>query len=330
MQTTDHEPSAVEISIVVPLFNEVGNVAELHSRLTQTLEGTGRPYEIILIDDGSTDGTRDALDRVCEQDPHVVAIRLRRNFGQTAALAAGFDHARGDIIISMDGDLQHEPKEIPRFLEKLDEGYDIVSGWRQDRPEAWLTRRIPSLIANKIMALLSGVALHDFGTTFKAYRKEVIENIHLFGDLHRFVPALASRIGAEIAEIPIECAPRKSGSSKYNLKRVPRVLFDLITVKYLISYLASPLRVFGSMALLSFGSGFGISAILLVLYLCDPVKLSIREQHMALLIFSAILMIMGMQLITMGLSAEISARVYHAVRNQPIYVIREIVRKEAE
>ena len=224
----------LELSIVVPLFNEIGTLDELHRRLTQVIVLMGLDTEIIYVDDGSTDGTAEAITTVAARDPRVHAIRLARNYGQTAGLAAGFDAARGAVIVAMDGDLQHEPEEIPKLLAKLDEGYDIVSGWRERRVDGYWTRRLPSMIANRLMAKLSGVSLHDFGTTFKAYRAPVIKRIRLYGDLHRFIPALASWGGARIAEVPIKNIPRPQNASHYGLSRTWRVMADLVTVRFLL------------------------------------------------------------------------------------------------
>ena len=237
--------SAVKYSIVVPLYNEVTNIAPLYVRLTQVMEGRDEPYEIVMIDDGSKDDTPRALQLIAGDDSRVRVVTLRRNFGQTAALKAGFDAAKGDIIISMDGDLQHDPEEIPAFIAKLDEGWDVVSGWRAQRRDRWLTRRLPSRIANWMMAKLSGVALHDFGTTFKAYRRETIKNIPLYGELHRFIPALAVWSGAQITEIPINNPPRQNGKSNYGISRTLHVFLDLLSIKFLLDFSTRPLHFFG-------------------------------------------------------------------------------------
>ena len=221
------EPNPVTYSIVVPLYNEQESVPQLYVKIIDVMDTIGDPFEIVFVDDGSRDGTLRQLSEIARDDARVLVVCLRRNFGQTAALKAGFDHCQGEIIISMDGDLQHDPAEIPKFIEKMKEGYDIVSGWRVARTDAWLTRRIPSRVANGIMAKLSRVELHDFGTTFKAYRREIISEINLYGELHRFIPALASWAGATIAEVPITNVPRKSGKSNYGISRTIRVLLDL-------------------------------------------------------------------------------------------------------
>src|SRR5262245_786199 len=236
----------IQYSIVVPLYNEESNVLPLYERIVQAMEAIPDRYQIIFIDDGSRDLTYKVLTEISDQDSRVVVIRLRRNFGQTPALQAGFDFARGDIIISMDGDLQHDPAEIPAFIEKINEGYDIVSGWRFVRRDAWLTRKLPSRAANWLIAKLSGVDLHDFGTTFKAYRSETIKHLQLYGDSHRFIPALASWSGATIAEIPIKNINRQNGKSNYGLWRTITVLLDLIALKFLLDYSTKPLQFFGS------------------------------------------------------------------------------------
>src|SRR5207248_6869249 len=252
----NHSP--IQFSIVVPFFNEQENIPPLYMKLTEVMDGIGEPYELVFIDDGSKDNTFKVLSDIYEHDRRVNVVRLRRNFGQTAALKAGFDFARGEVIISLDGDLQHDPAEIPRFVEKIEEGYDLVSGWRYQRKDAWLTRQLPSLTANWMMAKLSGIKLHDFGTTFKAYRREIIQEIQLYGELHRFIPALASSAGAKIAEVPIENLQRKSGRSNYGIGRTIRVFLDLIIVKFLLDYSTRPLQFFGVMG------GCGASAGMLI------------------------------------------------------------------
>src|SRR6266699_3908151 len=235
----------VRYSVVIPLFNEQDNVRPLYSRVIQAMREVSDNYEIVFVDDGSRDQTLKMLSEICEEDARVIVIRLRKNFGQTAALKAGFDFARGEVIISMDGDLQHDPDEIPRFVEKIEEGYDLVSGWRHQRKDAWLTRQVPSRVANWMMAKLSGIELHDFGTTFNAYRREIIQEIQLYGELHRFIPALAGSSGAKIAEVPIENPHRKNGRSNYGIGRTIRVFLDLMIVKFLLDYSTRPLQFFG-------------------------------------------------------------------------------------
>jgi len=319
---------APNLSIVVPLFNEIGTLDELHRRLTASLFLIGRPSEIIYVDDGSSDGTREALADLAAHDSQVRVIPLARNYGQTAALAAGFDAAAGDIIVAMDGDLQHQPEEIPKLLAKLDEGYDIVSGWREQRVDNLWTRRLPSKAANWLMARLSGVELHDFGTTFKAYRSPVIKRIRLYGDLHRFIPALASWGGARIAEVPIANVPRPRNQSHYGLSRTWRVAADLITVRFLLRYVTRPLHFFGPVGLGSLAAGTAgggwIAATKIVTG--APVFLA----HGPLLLLSAVLIQTGAVLIGLGLLAEILTRIYMDGRHRRIYTVaRQVPRGRA-
>src|SRR2546429_888214 len=252
----------IRYSIVVPFFNEEENIPPLYMKLTEVMDSIGEPYELVFVDDGSRDNSFRVLSEIYEHDRRVNLIRLRRNFGQTPALKAGFDFARGSIIISMDGDLQHDPEEIPRFLEKIEEGFDLVSGWRHNRRDHWLMRQLPSRAANWMMAKLSGIDLHDFGTTFKAYRREIIQEIQLYGELHRFIPALASSTGARIAEVPIENLHRKSGKSNYGIGRTIRVFLDLIIVKFLLDYSTRPLQFFGLLGVAGAGLGFLLACFL--------------------------------------------------------------------
>jgi len=320
--------NATKFSIVVPLYNEEDNVVPLYARLTQVMTGLDQPYEIIFVDDGSKDGTLVALNAIYDNDSRVRIVSLRRNFGQTAALKAGFDLASGEIIISMDGDLQHEPEEIPSFLAKMEEGYDLVSGWRYRRLDRWLTRRLPSRIANWIMAKCSGVPLHDFGTTFKAYRREVIQSIQLYGELHRFIPALATWSGARIAEIPIKNCPRQNGKSNYGISRAFRVFLDLLSIKFLLDYSTRPLHFFGFFGLLAGGTGSFISAFLVFKKLM--LHQEIMLQNGPLLITAAVLIIAGVQLLCLGLVCEILSRTYYESQKKPIYATRVIRSREPE
>src|SRR5262245_11081828 len=314
--------NAIKFSIVVPLYNEEDNVAPLYVRLTQVMTGLEEPYEIIFVDDGSRDGTLEALNAIYDNDSRVRIVSLRRNFGQTAALKAGFDLAAGEIIISMDGDLQHEPEEIPSFLAKLEEGYDLVSGWRYRRLDRWLTRRLPSRIANWVMAKFSGVPLHDFGTTFKTYRREVIQSIQLYGELHRFIPALATWSGARIAEIPIKNCPRQNGKSNYGLSRIFRVFLDLLSIKFLLDYSTRPLHFFGLLGLVAGGAGSFISALLILKKLV--LHESVLLQNGPLMIAAAVLMVAGVQRLCLGLACEILSRTYYESQKKPIYAARAI------
>jgi glycosyltransferase involved in cell wall biosynthesis len=310
-----------ELSIVVPLYNEEANIDELYTRLTQVLLQVGKTFEVVFVDDGRRDGTFRLLADIQTRDNKVHVIRLRRNFGQTGALAAGFDFAEGDIIVAMDGDLQHSPEDVPRLLERSAEGYDVVSGWRERRVDNFLLRRLPSLIANRMMAWLSGLPLHDFGTTFKAYRREVIKNVELFGQLHRFIPALATMQGVTIAEVPITDSVRQRGTSNYGLSRTLRVLFDLLTVKFLIHYLQRPLQFFGLWGLSMSGVGFMLLAGVTLLKIFFNVSI---YEYLGSLLLGMLLLILGIQLVALGLEAELSARIYHTVNKLKIYTIREI------
>jgi len=316
------KPGGLQLSVVVPLFNEVGTVEELHRRLTAVLFLIGLRSEIVYVDDGSSDGTREALAEIAARDPHARFIPLARNYGQTAALAAGFDAAAGEVIVAMDGDLQHQPEEIPKLLAKLYEGWDIVSGWREQRVDNLWTRRLPSKAANWLMAKLSGVALHDFGTTFKAYRADVIKGIRLYGDLHRFIPALASWNGARIAEVPIANIPRPSNQSHYGLSRTWRVAADLITVRFLLRYVTRPLHFFGPLgfACMAAGVAGGGWAALTKLLTGAPIFLA----HGPLLLLSAVLIQTGAMLIGLGLLAEVMIRIYMDGRRRRIYTIARV------
>jgi glycosyltransferase involved in cell wall biosynthesis len=316
------EPLSVAYSIVVPLFNEQESVPQLYVKIIDVMDTVGEPFEIVFVDDGSRDGTFRQLSEIARDDGRVLVVRLRRNFGQTAALKAGFDHSQGEIIISMDGDLQHDPAEIPKFIEKMKEGYDIVSGWRVSRTDAWLTRQFPSLVANRIMAKLSRVDLHDFGTTFKAYRREILSEIHLYGELHRFIPALASWSGASIGEVPITNIPRKSGKSNYGISRTIRVLLDLISIKFLLDYSTRPLQLFGLPGLACLVTGVPICLWLVIAKLVSGQD--VITSHGPLLLMGAVLMLAGIQFIAVGLIGELLARTYYESQDKPVYSVREL------
>ena len=315
--------SEIGYSVVVPLFNEQENVPQLYVRIIDAMDALGESYEIVFVDDGSKDGTFRLLSEIAADDARVVVVRLRRNFGQTSALKAVFDHARGEIIISMDGDLQHDPAEIPRFIEKIQEGYDIVSGWRVERTDHWLMRQLPSRVANWIMAKLSRVDLHDFGTTFKAYRREILSEIHLYGELHRFIPALASWSGASVAEVPITNIRRKKGKSNYGISRTIRVLLDLLSVKFLLDYSTRPLQFFGLPGLLCLAGGAGIG-----LWIFGRKALfdeGLLANHGPLIILGVALVMGGIMFIAIGLIGELLARTYYESQNKPVYTVREFV-----
>ena len=315
------------LSIVVPLFNEVATIPELHRRLTEVLVMIGLHSEIVYVDDGSSDGTAEALTEIAALDSRVRVIPLARNYGQTAALAAGFDAASGEMIVAMDGDLQHAPEEIPKLLAKLAEGYDIVSGWREQRVDNLWTRRLPSKIANWLMAKLSGVSLHDFGTTFKAYRAPVIKRIRLHGDLHRFIPALASWGGARIAEVPIANIPRPQNQSHYGLSRTWRVAADLITVRFLLRYVTRPLHFFGPIGFASVAAGAAAGTWVMGTKLITGAPVFL--EHGPLLLLSAVLIQTGIMLIGLGLLAELVTRIYMDGRHRRIYTVAAM-QKEPE
>jgi glycosyltransferase involved in cell wall biosynthesis len=309
---------APAVSVVIPLFDEADNVEDLHRELTASLEAMGRSYEVILVDDGSTDGTRDLLEAMEARDPRVRVLRLRRNFGQTAAFSAGFDHARGEIVITSDGDLQNDPADIPRLVAKLEEGFDIACGWRRRRRDP-LSRRVPSFFANRLISWATGVRLHDYGCSLKAIRAEVVRGLRLYGEMHRFIPAVASWMGVTVAEIPVSHRPRTRGRSKYGLGRTLRVLLDLFTVKFLLSYGTRPAHLFGLMGLTSGGAGFLILAYLSYIRLFEDTAIGGRP----LLLLGALLFLTGVILVNFGLLGELLVRTYHESQGKPIYVIQE-------
>src|ERR1700723_3817600 len=309
--------ATIRYSIVVPFFNEQENIPPLYMKLTEVMDSVGEPYELVFVDDGSRDNTFKVLSEIYEHDRRVNLVRLRRNFGQTAGLKAGFDFARGEIIISMDGDLQHDPEEIPRFLEKIEEGYDLVSGWRHERKDHWLMRQIPSRAANWMMARLSGIDLHDFGTTFKAYRREIIQEIQLYGELHRFIPALAGSTGGRITEVPITDLARKNGKSNYGIGRTLRVFLDLIIVKFLQDYSTRPLQFFGLLGV--GGVLLGLLDAVYLLYEKFAHGVSVMSQHGPLVDPRVALIVPGGQFGSMGLLGENIPRTYYESQNKPIY-----------
>jgi glycosyltransferase involved in cell wall biosynthesis len=323
----DRTAKVPRYSVVVPLHNEAKTLKELHRGITATMNRREEPWEMVLVDDGSTDGTLAILQELHETDPpHVAVVQLRRNYGQTGALMAGFDHSRGEVIISLDGDLQHDPSEIPNFISKIEEGYDLVSGWRVSRSDAFLTRKLPSRIANWLMSKVSGVELHDFGTTFKAYRRELLADLHLYGDLHRFVPALFALNGARIAEIPISDKGRNTGKSHYGLSRTFRVMFDLLTVGFLLRYMTRPLHLFGKLFLACSGVSFLIGLFLLYRKLFEGVH--VFQQHGPLALLATGIMLAGFQFLAIGLIGEIVVRVYFESQDKKIYDVRKVYRRD--
>jgi len=316
------------LSVVIPIHNEEPSILPLYDRLTAVLERVRKPYEIIFVDDASTDRSFDLLANLVETDGRLKVVRLRRNFGQTAALAAGFDESQGNVIISLDGDLQHAPEDIPALLEKIDEGYDIASGWRKNRLDNAVTRKIPSRVANWMMAKVSKVELRDFGTTFKAYRAEVLKDVNLYGELHRFIPALAAFYGARVAEVPIRNLPRSSGGSHYGLGRTFRVMFDIFTIWFLLKYFTRPMHFFGKWGLLTAGGGGIILAWLGIEKLWTGAD--IIEQHGPLMMLGALALVTGVILFCTGLLGEVLTRTYFESQGRHIYAVREIrTRREA-
>ena len=313
------------VSIVIPLHNEARTLRELYETVRSTMAGQEKTWELVLVNDGSTDETPSILDALHREDARVAVIHLRRNHGQTPALAAGFDHALGEIIVALDGDMQHDPTEIPNFIEKIEEGYDLVSGWRVSRSDALVTRKIPSRVANWLMGRISGVELHDFGTTFKAYRREILNDLRLYGELHRFVPALVAINGARMVEIPIRDLGRNQGRSHYGISRTFRVMFDLLTVGFLMRYMQRPLHLFGKLFLACSGTSAGIGIFLLFRKLFAGVHLF--QEHGPLTLLAAVLMLAGIQFLMAGLLGEVLVRVYYEAQDKKIYSVRRVCRR---
>jgi glycosyltransferase involved in cell wall biosynthesis len=309
----------VDLSIVVPVYNEEDNIHGIHREVVEALGESGIDFELILVDDGSTDGSFRNLRQIAAADDRVRVIRLRRNFGQTAAMAAGFDAASGRVVIPMDGDLQNDPADIPRLLAKIDEGFDVVSGWRRDRKDAFLNRTLPSILANRFISGMTGVRLHDYGCTLKAYRREVLDGINLYGEMHRFVPALASQIGARVTEVPVNHRPRLHGTSKYGIFRTLRVILDLLTVKFLLTYSTRPIQLFGRLGVYTLLASFLSGGVTVYMKLF----LNTSMNRNPLLLLTALLLFMGVQFIVLGLLGELNARTYYEAQGKPIYVVKE-------
>jgi len=309
------------LSILIPIFNEEENIPSLYDRLLAALKKIGRPYEVIFIDDGSSDGSLEILLDISKKNSNVKIISFSRNFGQTAALSAGIDCSRGEILIPMDGDLQNDPEDILPLLEKIEEGYDAVSGWRKDRKDPFLTRRLPSIIANKMISLISGVRLHDYGCTLKAYKRDILKNIRLYGEMHRFIPIYAQWIGARVAEIPVNHFPRKSGSSNYGLSRIFKVILDLMVVKFLLSYSQKPIYVFGGMGFFMILGAFLSGAFAIYLKFFKAVSFILTP----LPLLSVLLLMLGSLSILMGFLAEILTRTYYESQRKPTYQIKETI-----
>jgi glycosyltransferase involved in cell wall biosynthesis len=314
-----------ELSVVIPVYNESPNVARLYEELTDVLGQYGRSYELVLVDDGSRDDTFERLAAFQARDPRLRVIRFRRNFGQTAAFAAGIAYARGRLVVLSDGDLQNDPRDIPKMVARIEQGHDIVCGWRKDRKDTFVTRRVPSMIANKVISWATGVELHDYGCSLKVFRAEVIKPLRLYGEMHRFLPAIASQVGVSIDEIVVNHRPREAGVSKYGLSRTIRVILDLATVKFLLNYSTRPLQIFGLLGLSALGLGTLITGWLGYVRLFERQAIADRP----LLLLGMMLLFIGVQLLTFGLLAELLARTYYESQNKPTYVIREI-RQTAE
>jgi glycosyltransferase involved in cell wall biosynthesis len=321
---TKPEGARPHVSVVVPLYNEVLNLPDLHRELTASLESLRRPFELVLVDDGSTDGTRERLSELGERDPRVRPVLLRRNFGQTAAFAAGFDRARGSVIVTSDGDLQNDPADIPLLVNRLEaEELDMVCGWRKERKDP-LSKKLPSFFANRLISWATGVRLHDYGCSLKAMRAEVVRGLRLYGEMHRFIPAVASWMGVRLAEVPVHHRPRTRGKSKYGIGRTVRVLLDLFTVKFLLSYGTRPAHLFGKLGLLFGGTGFLVLAYLSGLKLFADEAIGGRP----LLLLGALLFLTGVILVCFGLLGELVVRTYHESQGKAIYVVQE--RRPAE
>lgn len=312
----------MKLSVIIPVFNEVENVDEMHAALRSAL--TAYDYELILVDDGSTDGTVARLEALAATDPkHTCVVEFRRNFGQTAAIAAGIDYASGDVIVLIDADLQEDPADIPKMLDKIQEGYDVVSGWRKDRKDTFLTRTLPSRIANALISSVTGVRLHDYGCTLKAYRREVLEGFRLYGEMHRFIPAYAGGVGARIVEVPVTHRPRTRGKAKYGLERTFKVILDLFTVKFLMSYANKPIYLFGGMGIL-----MNLASVVLLVALA--VRRVLYGEHLVrspLLQLTVMLFILGVQSILLGLIAELLARTYHESQAKLTYTVRRVLNR---
>lgn len=309
----------MKISVILPVLNEEENLIDMNAEIIEVVENLDTEYEVIYIDDGSTDSSFEILHKLHQQNPKIKVIQFRRNFGQTAGLAAGFENASGDVIITMDSDRQNDPNDIPMLLDKINEGYDLVSGWRYDRQDAWLSRKLPSKLANGLISKITGVKLHDYGCSLKAFRKEVVENLRLYGEMHRFIPAIASWMGVRLAEVKVNHRARVAGTSKYGISRTFRVILDLVTVKFLLQYSARPIHFFGGIGMASGAAGFLIAFVMLIQKLFFQVALGDRP----LLLLAVLLIFIGIQFVTFGLLGELMTRTYHEAQNKPVYVVRQ-------
>jgi len=316
--TAGKEP---KISLVVPIYNEEESIERFMAEVIPVLNGVDPGFEIIAVDDGSSDATFEKLMKLREGDTRIKIVQFRTNFGQTAAFAAGFDKASGEMIITIDADLQNDPKDIPAMVAKLNEGYDIVAGWRYDRQDSFVNRKLPSMIANRVISMTTNVHLHDYGCSLKVFRRDVVKNIRLYGEMHRFIPAIASWMGVSVAEMKVNHRPRVAGKSKYGIGRTVRVLLDLLTVKFLLSYSTRPIQIFGLIGMVSGLLGFFIALWVSIQKLFFEIPLSNRP----ILLLAVLLIFIGVQFVSMGLLAELQARTYHESQNKPIYVIKKVM-----
>ena len=320
----DNEPMKagdIFLSIVIPIFNEEENIGILYTEITAAIQGIYRDFEVILIDDGSTDGSLRELKALNQKDQRFKVINFRKNFGQSTAISAGFDYCRGDIVVTLDGDLQNDPADIPRIVEKVIEGYDIVNGWRKDRKDKLISKKIPSFFGNKLVSFITKVKLHDYGCTLRGFKREVVKNLTLYGEMHRYIPAIASKMGIKSTEIPVNHRPRQFGKSKYGLSRTFRVVLDLISIKYLLSFSHRPLQIFGGLGLIMMVMGFISGLYLTYVKFFEKQPIGGRP----LLFFTVLAIFLGVQLITLGLIAEMLTRVYHEGLNKNVYSIREFI-----
>lgn len=321
----DFKPD-LDLSVILPVYNEEESIQEMHAEIDAVLQSMGKSYEIIFINDGSNDLTLNKLVEIQEKDPNTVVVEFRRNFGQTAAMSAGFDLARGEVVFSMDSDRQNDPRDIPMMLEKLEEGYDMVAGWRYERQDGLFLRLIPSKIANKLIGFTTDVKLHDYGCSLKAYRWDIVKQLSMYGEMHRFIPAIASWVGARITEVKVNHRARTAGVSKYGISRTFRVILDLITVKFMMNYSARPLQFFGAIGMVSTSLGMLIGLYLTFQKLFFDISLSDRP----ILLLAVLLIFIGLQFITSGLLAEMMTRTYHESQDKPTYTIRQIYGRQSD
>jgi glycosyltransferase involved in cell wall biosynthesis len=323
---SNSDPALVDLSVVAPIYNEEESIPHLIGQLHAALDNTGLSFEILLVDDGSADNSYGVMKAMVKEDPNLCVVRFRRNFGQTAALQAGLDMARGRRVVLMDADLQNDPADIPRMLQKIDEGYDLVAGWRADRKDAFINRRLPSIIANRIISMTTKVKLHDYGCTLKAMTREVAKELRLYGEMHRFIPAVANWVGVTVAELPVNHRARQFGTTKYGIGRTLRVILDLITVRFMQSYLVRPMQVFGLAGIFSSFLGFCVCVWLVVQKIAYGQDIGSRP----LLLLGILLIVVGVQLLSLGLVADVLSRTYHESQDKPPYYVRNVLRATGE